>query len=474
MADALPLHPDDPLSLGGYQLVGRLGTGGQGVVFLGRGAAPGTAVEVAIKLLHSQLIEDAAARLRFVRELAVVQRVAGFCTAQVLDADVAGDRPYIVTEYVPGPSLQELVRQEGPRTGADLDRLAIGTVTALTAIHQAGIVHRDFKPPNVLMGPDGPRVIDFGIARALDTITSMTSQLIGTPAYMAPEQLMENEAGPPSDMFAWAVTMLFAATGHSPFEGGPLTAVAFRILQTTPDLSALPALLAEVAGACLAKDPALRPQAEQVLLRLLGTGKAPSPDTRPDVGTPSAPTPTKLLPESPAGLTPPRTDQPPAPSPIPAQWQPPMPPPGPPPLPFSPTPQFTPAAAATRRFPREASRPGGPAFYAGLAVATLTALFDMVALGVLVSARNTPGGPAFLLTGVAFGLLGIVTVVAVVIASRGSRRATWTVIGVRTARAVLWVVWSQSLSARLDAHLVNLVPQVVVAALLGWSLWKTR
>ncbi|GAA2093791.1 bifunctional serine/threonine-protein kinase/ABC transporter substrate-binding protein [Actinomadura alba] len=275
MAEAQPLLPGDPARLGDYELIGRLGEGGQGVVFLGRGP---DGQEVAVKLLLAQLTGDAGARSRFVRELAVAERVAGFCTAQVLDADVAGDQPYIVSEYVPGASLKDVVQRDGPRTGSALVRLAIGTATALAAIHQAGIVHRDFKPPNVLMGPDGPRVIDFGVARALDTsAVTMTSQVVGTPAYMAPEQLAGGPVAAATDMFAWASTMVFAATGDAPFGSDTIPAVMHRIINLNPDLSVLPEPLRELVAACLNKDPARRPTAHAVLLRLLGGVDQPSP-----------------------------------------------------------------------------------------------------------------------------------------------------------------------------------------------------
>ncbi|MEU5987740.1 protein kinase [Spirillospora sp. NPDC047418] len=288
MAGPVPLDPSDPTRLGGWELLARLGTGGQGMVYLGRPVDPGPGPSrVAVKLLHARLLADADARERFVRELALLQRVAGFCTAQMLAADMAGDRPYIVSEYVPGPSLRALVHEEGPRAGAGLDRLAISSVTALSAIHRANVAHRDFKPQNVLMGPDGPRVIDFGIARAFDAGTTLTSQVVGTPGYMAPEQFA-GRAGPAADLFAWAGTLLFAATGRDPFAGGPLPAVMHKIMHWTPDLRPLPAPLAEVAAACLAKDPSARPASEEVLLWLLGHR---SPRPAPPLGIPSPPGP---------------------------------------------------------------------------------------------------------------------------------------------------------------------------------------
>ncbi|MCO6006590.1 serine/threonine protein kinase [Actinoallomurus purpureus] len=267
MPDARPLQPGDPDRLGSYEITGRLGEGGQGTVYLGRSASGDP---VAIKLLRGDLAQDDTARGRFLRELAAVKRVARFCTAQVLEADVDGDRPYIVSEYVPGPSLQQLVTGESPRSGAELERLAIGTVTALVAIHQAGIVHRDFKPQNVLIGPDGPRVIDFGIAKALDTAATMTNSAIGTPAYMAPEQLAGREITPAADIFAWGSTMVYAATGTAAFGQDTVMAVINRILSEPPDLGSMQEPLRGIVAGCLAKDPAARPTAQQLLMRLLG------------------------------------------------------------------------------------------------------------------------------------------------------------------------------------------------------------
>src|SRR4051812_15914387 len=267
MPDGRPLMPGDPARLGSYTLTARLGEGGQGVVYLGESES---GEQVAVKLLRADLADDDTARGRFLRELDAVKRVARFCTAQVLDADVEGDRPYIVSEYVPGPSLAQLVSSDSPRSGADLERLAIGTVTALVAIHQAGIVHRDFKPQNVLIGPDGPRVIDFGIARALDAAATMTNSAIGTPAYMAPEQLTAKELTPAADIFSWASTMVYAATGQSPFGQDTVMAGIHRIMNEPPDLGSIEEPLRGIVADCLAKEPTERPPTQALLMRLLG------------------------------------------------------------------------------------------------------------------------------------------------------------------------------------------------------------
>ncbi|GAA0964494.1 serine/threonine-protein kinase [Actinocorallia libanotica] len=269
MVQARPLRASDPVSVGPYTLLGVLGEGGQGTVYLGERGGE----RVAVKLLHARFAEDDAARARFVRELEVAKQVARFCTAQALDADVAGDRPYIVSEFVPGISLQEQVDAEGPLTEGTLERMAINTLNALTAIHQAGIIHRDFKPHNILIGPDGPRVIDFGIARALNTTSH--SRSFGTPAYMSPEQLNGHQLTAASDLFSWAASMAFAATGTAPFGEDEIGAVLYRIAHAEADTGALPAPLREVVRACLAKDPAERPTATQAQAVLMG-GEAPS------------------------------------------------------------------------------------------------------------------------------------------------------------------------------------------------------
>ncbi|MGI5156304.1 protein kinase domain-containing protein [Microbispora sp. CA-102843] len=305
------LEAGDPDRLGPFTLVDRLGEGGQGVVFLGRGPA---GEQVAVKLLHTRLTADPEARERFLREVALAQRVAPFCTAPVLYADLAGNQPFIVSEFVSGPSLRQLVDREGPRRGAALERLAISTATALAAIHRAGITHRDFKPANVLMGPEGPVVIDFGVARAPDSPQSTaTGASIGTPAYLAPEVLSGGTAAASADMFAWGVTMVFAATGRPAFGADSIPSVITRILHAPPDLGDLAAPLRDIVAACLSKDPALRPSAEHVVARLTGQPTVPVlPAAAPP---PPAPHPQAPGPHQPGSQAPPAGPHGPAPAP---------------------------------------------------------------------------------------------------------------------------------------------------------------
>jgi serine/threonine protein kinase len=283
MQEPRPLRTGDPQRIGAYRLIGLLGEGGQGAVYRGE-AANGD--HVAVKLLHARFSGDARARARFAAELAHAERVAPFCTARVLDADLEGDRPYIVSEFVDGPSLSEVIAAGNIAHGPALHRLAIATVTALAAIHEAGIVHRDFKPGNVIMGPDGARVIDFGIARALEATGTLSSAIVGTPAYMAPEQISGGRIGPATDIFAWGCTIAYASNGVTPFGQDSIPAVMHRILHEQPDLGELTGPLRDIAGACLAKDPAHRPTARQILLRLLGgTESATAPEALLTEGT---------------------------------------------------------------------------------------------------------------------------------------------------------------------------------------------
>lgn len=273
MPDVSPLRGNDPERVGSYRLTGRIGEGGQGTVYLGESES---GERVAVKVLHSWLVGDARARARFAGELGHAKRVMPFCTARVLDADAAGAVPYIVSEFIDGPSLAEVLRKSGPTTGVALDRLAIGTITALTSIHEAGIVHRDFKPGNVIIASDGPRVIDFGIARALDMTGTLTNASVGTPAYMSPEQFSGSTVGPPADVFAWACTMAFAANGRPPHGDDSVPAVMNRVVNQPPDLGSMSGPLRDVVAQCLAKDPSARPTSRQILLRLLGGAEAPA------------------------------------------------------------------------------------------------------------------------------------------------------------------------------------------------------
>ncbi len=271
MPEMLALRDTDPRQVGSYGLLGRLGEGGQGVVFLADGPSGSRA---AVKLLPPTT--DPQVRSRFLKEVAAAQRVARFCTAQVLDAGIFERRPFIVSEYVSGPSLVELIEQEGPRSGAGLERIAVATLTALGAVHAAGMVHRDFKPGNVLLGPDGPVVIDFGLAAVPGMTTAFSGDVtIGTPAFMSPEQLAGMRVTAAADMWSWAVTMIFAGTGELPFRGDSLTATAYAILNAEPWVGGLPEPLCSLVYRCLDKSAAGRPSARDVLAELVAAGARP-------------------------------------------------------------------------------------------------------------------------------------------------------------------------------------------------------
>ncbi|WP_433541871.1 protein kinase domain-containing protein [Streptosporangium sandarakinum] len=260
-------HDHEERRLGPYRLVGTLGRGGQGTVHL---ALTPRGEKVAIKVLHEHFTGDPVVRERFIREVEATRRVATFSTARVLDVNITDDQAYVVSEYVDGVSLEQLVREQGPRTEDGLTRLALSTAGALAAIHRAGVVHRDFKPANVLIGGDGPRVIDFGIARALDQATATaTGSVIGTPAYMSPEQISGEHVGPESDVFSWASTMIFAASGRVAFGADTIPAILNRVISHHPDLSSLPSSLRPLAASCLDKRPANRPTAADIMLRIV-------------------------------------------------------------------------------------------------------------------------------------------------------------------------------------------------------------
>jgi hypothetical protein len=266
-----PLRPTDSNRLGRYQLLRRLGEGGMGTVYLGR---TGTGNLVAIKVIRSDYADDPEFRRRFRSEVAHAQNVPPFCTAEVIDADPDHEPPYLVVEYVDGPSLTRIVNERGPLSPSNLQALAIGVATALTAIHRAGVIHRDLKPSNVLLAPGSPKVIDFGIARAADAVTgnTRTDQLMGTVAYMAPERLepaTSDTITSAADIFAWGAVVAFAANGFPPYHGDTPATTAIVILTGEPDLGDLQGPLRDLVARALATDPADRPTARELLDELL-------------------------------------------------------------------------------------------------------------------------------------------------------------------------------------------------------------
>jgi hypothetical protein len=281
------LRAGDPESIGAYRLVRRLGAGGMGTVFL---ALDRHGQPVALKVLHHHLRDDPLFRYRFGEEFMAARRVASFATARVLDADLHAPLPYLVTEYVPGMSLYDRVTGHGPLPGPDAEALAVGVATALTAIHAARVVHRDLKPSNVMLSPVGPKVIDFGIAGAAGG-PGRGGVTFGTPGWLAPEQRDGHAGGPPADVFAWGLLVAWAATGRHPFGGertrsAPLRRPSPRPApgprRPGPDLTGLPPRLVLPVRAALAADPADRPSAQDLLLRLCGTAApAPEPPTVP-------------------------------------------------------------------------------------------------------------------------------------------------------------------------------------------------
>jgi len=270
-----PLLQTDPAQVGRYRLVARLGAGGMGVVYLGEDPAS-QGQPVAVKVLRPELADDPEFRVRFGREVAALTRVQGVCTIRVIEADTQAPRPFLVTEYAEGPSLSEYVAAHGPIDPRMLYGLATGLAEALTAIHAAGIVHRDLKPSNVLLTAGGPKVIDFGIAQALDTTSlTRTGITVGSAGFMAPEQVM-GRAGTAADIFTWAVTVAYAASGQPPFGTGASDAILYRIMHAAPDITAVPPGLRPLVEAALAKEPQQRPTAPQLLNELTSTAARPA------------------------------------------------------------------------------------------------------------------------------------------------------------------------------------------------------
>ena len=257
------LKPGDPQLIGPYRLVGQLGSGGMGQVFLALSAG---GRPVAVKVIRAELAADQEFRVRFAREVAAARQVSGLFTALVVDADVDGPVPWLATAYVSGPALSDAVVRHGPMPAGPALALAAGLAEGLSAIHAAGVVHCDLKPSNVLLSPDGPRVIDFGISRAAEAAWAAgVGLVVGSPGFMSPEQALGEEIGPSSDIFSLGAVLTFAATGGGPFGQGSSPELAYRLVYRPPDLGRLPAQLRPLVEQCLVKDPGQRPTADEVL-----------------------------------------------------------------------------------------------------------------------------------------------------------------------------------------------------------------
>ncbi len=265
-----PLRPEDPTRIGHYRLTARLGTGGMGVVYLGV-AWDGS--PVAVKVLRPELADDEEFRVRFGREVAALVLVKGECTVRVIEADSQSANPFVVTEYAPGPSLSEYMDKHGSVGPEMLFGLATGLAEALTVIHAAGIMHRDLKPSNIILTEAGPKVIDFGIARRQDTAAvTKAGMMIGSMGFMAPEQISGNP-GPEADVFAWGVTVAYAASGRSPFGAGSTHSILYKIMYGDADISMVPDSLRPLVEDALIKDPQNRPSARQLLDRLTSASR---------------------------------------------------------------------------------------------------------------------------------------------------------------------------------------------------------
>ena len=297
------LQPGDPELIGPYRLRGRLGAGGMGRVYLG--LSPGGRA-VAVKVIRADLAQDAEFRARFRREVGVARRVSGLFTAPVIDADVESPVPWLATAYVRGPSLADAVSEHGPLPAASVLVLARGLAEGLSAIHAAGVVHRDLKPANVLLAEDGPRLIDFGISRAVEaSALTHTGLVVGSPGFMSPEQAEGREVGPPSDIFSLGAVLAFAATGQGPFGSGSTPALVYRVVYGAPQLDLVPAEVRSLIDRCLAKDPARRPTADDLLSAAAqpAAGWLPEPVTRALAAAPPTTT-TAAPPGAPAPVPP--------------------------------------------------------------------------------------------------------------------------------------------------------------------------
>src|SRR5690242_18102905 len=260
------LRREDPRVVGSFRLHRRLGAGGMGVVYLG---SDKKGQRVALKVIRPDLAEDQEFRSRFAREVSAARRIRGGCTARLVAADLEADRPWFATQYVPGPSLHDKVADGGPLGAADVAAVGAALSEGLVAVHEAGVVHRDLKPSNILLSPKGPRIIDFGIAWATGASTlTHVGTAVGSPGFLAPEQVRGVAVTPATDVFALGATLAYAATQDSPFGQGSSEVMLYRVVHEEPHLHGVPDALAPLVRACLAKDPEDRPSTLQLSLRL--------------------------------------------------------------------------------------------------------------------------------------------------------------------------------------------------------------
>ncbi|MGW0391387.1 protein kinase domain-containing protein [Streptomyces sp. NPDC003042] len=294
------LRREDPRVVGSFRLHRRLGAGGMGVVYLG---SDRRGQRVALKVIRPDLAEDQEFRSRFAREVSAARRIRGGCTARLVAADLDAERPWFATQYVPGPSLHDKVAEEGALTAAQIAAIGAALSEGLVAVHEAGVVHRDLKPSNILLSPKGPRIIDFGIAWATGASTlTHVGTAVGSPGFLAPEQVRGAAVTPATDVFALGATLAYAATADSPFGHGSSEVMLYRVVHEEPALQGVPDALAPLVRACLAKDPEERPSTLQLSMRLkeiaareaqgLGDGRPPAqrvraerPAGRPGEGT---------------------------------------------------------------------------------------------------------------------------------------------------------------------------------------------
>ncbi|MEU6480283.1 protein kinase [Streptomyces sp. NPDC047017] len=260
------LRREDPRVVGSFRLHRRLGAGGMGVVYLG---SDRKGQRVALKVIRPDLAEDQEFRSRFAREVSAARRIRGGCTARLVAADLEADRPWFATQYVPGPSLQDKVADDGALGAAEAASIGAALSEGLVAVHEAGVVHRDLKPSNILLSPKGPRIIDFGIAWATGASTlTHVGTAVGSPGFLAPEQVRGAAVTPATDVFSLGATLAYASTGDSPFGHGSSEVMLYRVVHEEPHLQGVPDALAPLVRACLAKDPEERPSTLQLSLRL--------------------------------------------------------------------------------------------------------------------------------------------------------------------------------------------------------------